>query len=149
MVAFVHDLRRRAAEEAERINARDRAVAGEHVKTCMFADMANEMCTPSNGVLELLGVTKLDDRQRQYVAAMAHSGRMLLGQVNDLLDSSRARSGQLGLAQNPVDLRARIDAAIQGLQTRAPVAGNRLTAAYPVDDLWPVSLPWSGMPSTS
>ena len=31
------------------------------------------------GLLDLLSLTELDDRQRQYVAAMEHSGRMLLG----------------------------------------------------------------------
>ncbi len=92
VVAFVRDVSRRAAEEAELIEARDRAVAGEQAKTRMIAVMSHEMRTPLNGILgllDLLSLTELDDRQRQYVAAMEHSGRMLLGHVNDVLDTSR------------------------------------------------------------
>lgn len=141
VVAFVRDVSRRAAEEAELIEARDRAVAGEQAKTRMIAVMSHEMRTPLNGILgllDLLSLTELDDRQRQYVAAMEHSGRMLLGHVNDVLDTSRARSGQLVLARNPVDLRSLVDSAILGLQTQAQAAGNQLMAVYSGDDMAPV-----------
>ena len=141
VVAFVRDVSRRAAEEAELIDARDRAVAGEQAKTRMIAVMSHEMRTPLNGILgllDLLGLTELDDRQRQYLAAMEHSGRMLLGHVNDVLDTSRARSGQLVLAQNPVDLRALVDSAVLGLQEQAHAAGNRLVTMYSGDDHGPV-----------
>ncbi len=107
----------------------------------MIAVMSHEMRTPLNGILgllDLLSLTELDDRQRQYVAAMEHSGRMLLGHVNDVLDTSRARSGQLVLARNPVDLRSLVDSAILGLQTQAQAAGNQLIAVYSGDDMAPV-----------
>ena len=130
LVGFVRDVSRRAAEEAEMIEARDRAVAGEQAKTRMIAVMSHEMRTPLNGILgllDLLSLTPLDDRQRQYLQAMEHSGRMLLGHVNDVLDTSRARGGRLVLAAAPVDLRAVVAAAVDGLQAQARAAGNCLT----------------------
>ncbi|WP_405406091.1 ATP-binding protein [Paracoccus sp. Ld10] len=133
MVAFVRDVSRRAAQEDELIEARDRAVAGEQAKTRMIAVMSHEMRTPLNGILgllDLLCLTELDDRQRQYIAAMEHSGRMLLGHVNDVLDTSRVRSGRLVLAQNPVDLRALVDTAVLGLQSQAQAAGTTLTTVH-------------------
>ncbi|RJL06171.1 response regulator [Paracoccus aestuarii] len=133
IVAFVRDVSRRAADEAELIEARDRAVAGERAKARMIAVMSHEMRTPLNGVLgllDLLRLTPLNDRQQEYLGAMEHSGRMLLRHVNDVLDASRARGGRLELAREPVDLRALISGALDGMQAQARAAGNRLVAEW-------------------
>ncbi|MBM3606300.1 MAG: response regulator, partial [Alphaproteobacteria bacterium] len=136
LVAFVRDVSRRALEEAELVDARDRALAGEKAKARMIAVMSHEMRTPLNGVLgtlELLKQTPLDSRQHQYLGAMEHSGRMLLRHVNDVLDASRAAHGTIPLNNAPMDLQALICSTVNGLRAHAEARGNRLTATFQGD----------------
>ena len=130
LVAFVRDVSRRVQEEAELIEARDRAVAGEKAKARMIAVMSHEMRTPLNGILgtlDLLKLTPLDARQGQYLAAMEQSGRMLLRHVNDVLDASRAKSAAVAA---PLDLRALVRGAVEGLRAHAEARGNRLSVDF-------------------
>lgn len=127
LVAFVRDVSRRVQQEAELIEARDRAVAGEKAKARMIAVMSHEMRTPLNGILgtlDLLKLTALDSRQQHYLTAMEQSGRMLLRHVNDVLDASRANGTAVAA---PLDLPALVRGAVEGLRAHAEARGNRLT----------------------
>lgn len=130
LVAFVRDISRRVRQEAELIEARDPAVAGEKAKARMIAVMSHEMRTPLNGILgtlDLLKLTRLEPRQHQYLTAMEQSGRMLLRHVNDVLDASRAAGS---VASGPVDLKAIVRATVESLQAHAQARGNRLTTEF-------------------
>lgn len=129
LVAFVRDVSRRAAEEAELIEARDRALAGQQAKARMIAVMSHEMRTPLNGVLGLLQLlrdTPLDARQARYLAAMEHSGQMLLRHINDVLDASRAGRDRIDLTAEPVDLARLLAETVESLRQQAEARGNRL-----------------------
>ncbi|MFN4102491.1 MAG: histidine kinase dimerization/phospho-acceptor domain-containing protein, partial [Pararhodobacter sp.] len=126
MVAFVRDISERLAEQAELIETRDRAVAGEQAKARMLAVMSHEMRTPLNGVLgtlDLLRTTALDDTQRHYVEVMEQSGRMLLSHVNDVLDISRADSGHIELAEVAFDPGQVASDVLDGLKAEAERRG--------------------------
>lgn len=127
LVAYVRDVSRRAQEEAELIEARDRAVAGERAKARLIAVMSHEMRTPLNGILGTLDLLKLtgpDARQRHYLDAMEQSGRMLLRHVNDVLDASRADGAATAAS---LDLRAVVASTVESLQAHAEARGNHIT----------------------
>nr|WP_111299148.1 ATP-binding protein [Paracoccus saliphilus] len=130
LVAFVRDISRRAAEQAELIRARDHAVAGERTKAKMLAVMSHEMRTPLNGVLgtmDLLKTTRLDATQRHLLEVMERSGRMLLSHVNDVLDISRVDSGNVQLASQPFCPTQVVSDVLDGLQAQAEKRGNLLS----------------------
>lgn len=130
LVAYVRDVSRRAQEEAELIEARDRAVAGERAKARLIAVMSHEMRTPLNGILGTLDLLKLtgpDARQRHYLDAMEQSGRMLLRHVNDVLDASRADGAATAA---PLDLRAVVGNTVESLQAHAEARGNHITIGF-------------------
>jgi CheY-like chemotaxis protein/HPt (histidine-containing phosphotransfer) domain-containing protein/two-component sensor histidine kinase len=65
-----------------------------------MATMSHEIRTPMNGMigmLELLGLGPLDDRQRQMLAVIAGSGQSLLRIIDDVLDFSKVEAGKLEL----------------------------------------------------
>ena len=72
-----------------------------HAKDSFLATMSHEIRTPLGGLLgmmELLGLSHLDDKQRAMLDAAQGSGKNLLRIVNDILDWSKIEAGKLELA---------------------------------------------------
>jgi PAS domain S-box-containing protein len=108
-VAFLRDISNRAAAEAELVAARDKALAGEKLKTDFLSTMSHEIRTPLNGLLgnmSLLRDTKLDPLQKRYVGYMETSGRLLMSHISDVLDITRYDAGKLGARSQPVNVSA-------------------------------------------
>ncbi|MGJ7515677.1 ATP-binding protein [Pseudomonas baetica] len=84
-----------AKREAEKAN---------EAKTIFLATMSHEIRTPLYGVLgtlELLGLTRLDKRQHEYLQTMQTSSATVLQIISDVLDVSKIESGQLALESVP------------------------------------------------
>lgn len=80
-----------AMQEAERAN---------EAKTVFLTTMSHEIRTPLYGVLgtlELLGLSNLDKRQRNYLQTIQSSSSTVLQVISDVLDVSKIESGQLML----------------------------------------------------
>ncbi|SFR38801.1 PAS/PAC sensor hybrid histidine kinase [Yoonia tamlensis] len=108
-IAFLRDISARVAAEAELIAARDKALAGEKLKTDFLSTMSHEIRTPLNGLLgnmSLLRDTKLDTKQDRYVGYMETSGRLLMSHISDVLDITRYDAGKLSTRSEPVNLSA-------------------------------------------
>ncbi|MFJ4288267.1 ATP-binding protein [Cupriavidus sp. NPDC089707] len=72
----------------------------------LLAAMSHEIRTPLYGMLgtlELLSMTELGAAQRQQVATITASSRVLLQMLDDLLDFSRIEAGQIRLDAVPFD----------------------------------------------
>jgi PAS domain S-box-containing protein len=108
-VAFLRDISKRVADEAELVETRDKALAGEKMKTDFLATMSHEIRTPLNGLLgnmDLLRDTKLSRTQNRYVRDMETSGRLLMSQISDVLDITRYDAGKLSTRSQPLDVSA-------------------------------------------
>jgi len=98
LVAFHHDITKRKSMEAQLLDARNRAEAGNRAKSEFLAVMSHELRTPLNGVLgfiEILADTHLDREQREHLKTIEASGRHLLSIVNDILDFFSIEKGSL------------------------------------------------------
>ncbi len=90
--------------EAERSAAADalRAEQAAQAKGDFLAMMSHELRTPLTTLLgncSLLFDTELDHDQQQLLESMSISGKRLLYQVNDILDSSSIESGHIDLVE--------------------------------------------------
>ncbi|MEW5756501.1 MAG: response regulator [Pseudomonadota bacterium] len=86
-----------------------------NAKGQFLATMSHEIRTPMNGVLgmlHLLNVTQLDEKQRRYVDTARGSGEMLLRVINDILDFSKAEAGKIELEDIPFDLEALLEQSV-------------------------------------
>ena len=76
-------------------------------KSEFLANMSHEIRTPMNGVIgtaSLLQEMPMGREQKEFVDMLYSSSMTLLDLINDILDFSKIESGQLVLAQNPLNL---------------------------------------------
>ncbi|RZJ32194.1 MAG: response regulator [Brevundimonas sp.] len=83
-------------EELE--SARDKANAANDAKSNFLGVISHELRTPMNGVLgaaQLLGATRLEPTQREYLSIIRNSGDNLLSLLNDILDMTKIEAGKM------------------------------------------------------
>jgi signal transduction histidine kinase len=118
---------RKRARELEALNdalrlAREEAEASSREKLRLMAFVSHEFRTPMNGILgmsSLLLASSMPTEQREMVEAIHAGGQNLLHLLNQLLDFSHLQLGQHQLRQQPIDLVACVDSAVELVQVNA------------------------------
>ena len=91
---------------------KEAAEAANRTKSEFLANMSHEIRTPLNGVmgmLELLGTTTLDAKQKRFVHLAQSSSDALLGLINQLLDFSKIEAGKVELERIEFRLHAMVE----------------------------------------
>jgi signal transduction histidine kinase len=117
----------------EEIQAKNRqlAEASEH-KSQFLANMSHELRTPLNAIIGYSEILQEEieeagqDRFTPDLRKIEHSGRHLLGLINEVLDLSKIEAGKLELNYEPVNLSRLIDEVIGTARQLAEKNRNRL-----------------------
>ncbi|GAA0621526.1 hypothetical protein GCM10009422_16610 [Brevundimonas kwangchunensis] len=116
--------------------ARDKANAASDAKSNFLGIISHELRTPMNGVLgaaQLLGATRLEPTQREYLSIIRNSGDNLLSLLNDILDMTKIEAGKMTFEivdVNVDDLHKRVTGPFQA---QAEAKGLTFTAAFEGD----------------
>ncbi len=93
---------------AELAGLYDRSRELDELKTQFFANVSHELRTPLTLILgpthKLLAQAAADDPHRHDLEVILRNARLLLTQVNDLLDASKLEAGKVELGYTDVDL---------------------------------------------
>ena len=103
-VALIFRERRHSAVLSRAMNE---AQAASEAKTQFIANMSHEIRTPLNGVLGILGLLRakrLDSDTTHLVEHAYSSGTLLLGILNDVLDTAHVEAGRIELKEAPCDV---------------------------------------------
>ncbi|HEV2424716.1 MAG TPA: response regulator [Terriglobia bacterium] len=109
--------------------AKQRAEEATRAKSEFLANMSHEIRTPMNAVIgmtELALGTRLNGRQREYLATVKDSAESLLALINDILDFSKIEARKFELEKVGFDLRETLEGSLKSLAVRAQQKGLEL-----------------------
>ncbi len=118
------------------VAARNEAVRQTHLRGDFLAHMSHEIRTPLNSILgfsEQLESSSLNGTQKEQVAALRHSSRILLSIVNDVLDLSKFDTGNVNLHTTNFYPEKTINHVVSSLQIRAGKKKLLLTCECDMD----------------
>ncbi|QWV91703.1 PAS domain-containing protein [Geomonas oryzisoli] len=126
-----------ANEELARLYEKTREL--DTLKTQFFANVSHELRTPLSLILgpvrKLMNADRLDRKQRGDLAVVERNARLLLKNVNDLLDLSKLDAGKIDMEYARTDLAWLTRFVASHFETVADDKGIRFTITAP-DELW-------------
>ena len=113
LTKYTYNLEEKVTERTKELEAAKlRAEESTRARSEFLANMSHEIRTPMNGVLgmmELLKVTELNEKQLNYVNTAQNSGNNMMVILNDILDLSKYESGKLVLEKEEFNIVETID----------------------------------------
>ena len=110
--------------------ARERAERADRAKDEFIAALSHELRTPLNAVVGWMHMLQqgvvAESGRAKATDAVARNARVLARLIEDLLDTSRITMGHLTLSQDPVDVSAVVQAAVESMLPAADAKGVRV-----------------------
>lgn len=125
-IATHDDITRRKNAEQDACEAQEKAEIANRAKSDLLANMSHELRTPLNAIIGFSETIKEEvfgplgnDKYREYLSDIHHSGQHLLELINDILDVSAIEAGAMELYDEEVNLADIVDVAIRMIKPRA------------------------------
>lgn len=121
--------------------ARKNALKANQATSEFLANTSHEIRTPINGIIgftNLLRKSAVTDKQIEYIDTIEESAKVLLLNINDIIDYSRLEIGKLNLDYKPINIREIIKESQKYMLAHSNAANVRLSCN--VSDATPIKL---------
>jgi len=129
-ILITEDISERKKLINELVEAKEKAIESDKLKTAFLANMSHEIRTPMNGILGFTELLKDPDLttniQHKYLSVIEQSGNRLLNLINDIIDISKIEAGQIDLSIEPTSINQLIDIEYQFFLAEAEHKGLKL-----------------------
>jgi PAS domain S-box-containing protein len=133
-LGIAHDVTRQKQFESTLRDAKEKAEQASLAKTRFLANMSHEIRTPMNAVIGLsylLGQTKLDAEQAEFLKKITLASNSLMGVINDVLDVSKIEAGELAIERSVFQPRELLGEIGELMSTQAAAKGIALDVKIP------------------
>ncbi len=123
-----------ASHERALLAAKDAAEQANRAKGYFLANVSHELRTPMNSILglsDMLQLSELPSREKEFARLINDSGRQLLVIINDLIDFSDLDGQKVRPQQQPFLLDAVLAEVLQEIAAAAAAKGLALTQRLP------------------
>ncbi len=123
-----------ASHERALLAAKDAAEQANRAKGHFLANVSHELRTPMNSILglsDMLQLSELPSREKEFARLINDSGRQLLVIINDLIDFSDLDGQKVRPQQQPFALDAVLAEVLQEIAAAAAAKGLALTQRLP------------------
>ena len=120
------DITEKILQQQQLIDAKKDAESAVEMQEQFLTNMSHEIRTPMNGITgmsNLLAQTSLTMEQREYVDLILQSSNSLQVLINNILELSRIKAGELIIENKPFDIREAIGQVTQLWRIRANKKG--------------------------
>ncbi|MBL8234143.1 MAG: response regulator [Bryobacterales bacterium] len=118
--------------------AKQIAQRAAELRAQFLANVSHEIRTPLHGMIgmtELLSSTNLSHEQADYVGAIRNAGKLLLSQINDLLDYSKLDAGKMAIERIAFSPQSLVHEVRTLYEAAAADKGLSLSASASLQDL--------------
>jgi signal transduction histidine kinase/CheY-like chemotaxis protein len=94
----------------------EKAIETSNIKSKFVASVSHELRTPLNGIIgmvSLLGMTPLTEKQGKYIKILDSSCGVLLSIINNILDFSKIESGKIVIDYNSFDVEKSVNDVVE------------------------------------
>jgi len=96
VVAVIRDITLRKKAEKALLEAKEKAVENDRLKSAFLANMSHEIRTPMNSILgfsNLLPEAETEKERDDYIKIIISNGHLLMNLINDIIDISKIEAG--------------------------------------------------------
>lgn len=116
--------------------AAEAAKKADQAKSEFLANMSHEIRTPLNGIMgmaELLSLTDLSAKQKNFADIISRSSNALTTIINDILDFSKIDAGKITLAETPFNMRTVVEEVASLVSSRVETKNLELITRFHPD----------------